>query len=576
MPKQEQPKPYSVEKAEEEAGKIQKKIRGGYARDYPEAERLVERDYRAYDFLDERKAEIVESIKRNEPIISLLHSKFEEEEYAKPKFIAASDDEGRVYIIAMPREIFHYHADIEIWLNNFIAGRLSVKGGGYIQINETEKKIIVSGKSSSFGKENREETYLSLRNNFPEYQIEIEGVDSGKALGLEEEIDSYRKNVVKQIALKRTQKEEMEKRRKAMKAEEKIRAEYLEKERREIIELMENNPESIFEAIESFKKQQKDIYDAFQDIIESSKNPEITAFIIGKSTRFGHLGEYQRPKEYGDQKGELKKTLNALSDLSGKVNLAVDLYEESKDSIIRNRFNRILESIENFSRENRFNVIDWIFSEDVNLSDHQIGGKLHREAGHMRLGKNTNSTSNFINHYLNMRYKESDLRHILSEDQFSEITEIKDEIKQTLKTLNDLSYKMPSFYPINIYCNPSTFTETLPVEAKAALADKLASLKKYDEALKLVKFEENIPQETKIAYFENMLLEKLSGDSHLWQEGDRVTVFYDSYEAPTCSGCRYVERLLKDNRDIGVEIKSLWEPPGVPRYKWGYTFTRKK
>jgi hypothetical protein len=194
----------------------------------------------------------------------------------------------------------------------------------------------------------------------------------------------------------------------------------------------------------------------------------------------------------------------------------------------------------------------------------------------MRLGKNTNSTSNFINHYLNMRYKESDLRHILSEDQFSEITEIKDEIKQTLKTLNDLSYKMPSFYPINIYCNPSTFTETLPVEAKAALADKLASLKKYDEALKLVKFEENIPQETKIAYFENMLLEKLSGDSHLWQEGDRVTVFYDSYEAPTCSGCRYVERLLKDNRDIGVEIKSLWEPPGVPRYKWGYTFTRKK
>ena len=45
------------------------------------------------------------------------------------------------------------------------------EGGGRIEFDDKNKKIKISGESTSFGKENREETIEILKSSFPECEV---------------------------------------------------------------------------------------------------------------------------------------------------------------------------------------------------------------------------------------------------------------------------------------------------------------------------------------------------------------------------------------------------------------------
>ncbi|OGI16529.1 MAG: hypothetical protein A3J63_02930 [Candidatus Moranbacteria bacterium RIFCSPHIGHO2_02_FULL_40_12b] len=561
MPKSpEQFRPYTMEEAEEEASKMKEKIKNKQAKNYPEAEKAVEKEYEIAEYLEKSKNKILESVENNEPIISSINFDFGEKPDSSGKFIAVTDIKGRIYTIAMPREIFEYHAETARWAKTFLSD-IRVEGGGVLEFDEKNKKIILSGKSGSYGMENRENTYLSLKNNFPDYKIETDDINKKETGDLDTEVENYKKRIIENIESIKAEK---------IKRNEEIKNknEFLAKEKQIVIELMKNNPEKIFEIINNFKEQSKGIYEALQEVIESYKNPEKTAFTIGKYNTHGMLGEFGRPENYEGQVSELQRTLFALSDLSRKINLVVNLNNNSENinTINNARFELILENINELSEEKRLGAFSSIFSKEVNEADHEIDDKLEhiRDAMTMRYRGNTESA--FIKSYLDLRYGEESLKHALEPEKLKKILAIKNEIKQTLGTIDDMVGEIfHSTFGYNLYVSPDFFATMMPVVERINAAVKLAESGKYKDALSIVRNVEEVPQEIKIKYF-NKMVESLV-DIHKRIEGNKVTIFYDLGD-PSCSGCVFVEKLLQNYKDIGIKVGFVKGGPGYMGYEF--------
>lgn len=117
--------------------------------------------------MDDRKEEILKSIKNNERFIVSIDVDFNN----ISKYVVFKGENDRIYIIAKP---LAYHDDISQWLYSFSPEKsLESLGGGYILKNDEEKNIKIFGRSSR-GEDTKEQTCEILKSAFPDFSVSID------------------------------------------------------------------------------------------------------------------------------------------------------------------------------------------------------------------------------------------------------------------------------------------------------------------------------------------------------------------------------------------------------------------
>lgn len=89
--------------------------------------------------------------------------------------LSSKDDSGATKtIVAMGRNRFGHSYIADNFWHYHVEGKnidIDISGGGFIDINETEKKMCVFGKSERYGHANHDLAVAILSNFFPEWDI---------------------------------------------------------------------------------------------------------------------------------------------------------------------------------------------------------------------------------------------------------------------------------------------------------------------------------------------------------------------------------------------------------------------
>ena len=86
------------------------------------------------------------------------------------KFVLMKDEEGRLYLIALPIEKMGFHAEIVYFAERLYGKKFEILGGGYIYTEG--EKLIIADSSGSYGEAPKNLVRHILRKKFPDLEIE--------------------------------------------------------------------------------------------------------------------------------------------------------------------------------------------------------------------------------------------------------------------------------------------------------------------------------------------------------------------------------------------------------------------
>src|ERR1700675_1793522 len=88
------------------------------------------------------------------------------------RFVHLTDDEGRDYLVSLPKEKAEFHSDILTYANDHFGKKLNPHGGGKIKISDNI--IHLSGKSNVLGDFNKEKVTEILKKAYPKSSVVLE------------------------------------------------------------------------------------------------------------------------------------------------------------------------------------------------------------------------------------------------------------------------------------------------------------------------------------------------------------------------------------------------------------------
>lgn len=97
---------------------------------------------------------------------------FDIAENIKQRFIHATDDSGKEYLISLPKEKAEFHSDILSFAEGYYNTKLQQHGGGKIRKNKNI--FYLSGKSNVFGDFDKGKVAELLKRAYPQSEVLFE------------------------------------------------------------------------------------------------------------------------------------------------------------------------------------------------------------------------------------------------------------------------------------------------------------------------------------------------------------------------------------------------------------------